>query len=70
MTIGEQIRALRGILDKTQTQVAAEMGVTKTSIINWEKGYRILSPKSKDAALNWINHARNTEKYKEITRRK
>jgi len=69
MEIGEQIRALRGILDKTQSQVASEIGVTRTSIVNWENGLRILSPQSTKAALEWIDNARRSEKYKEITRR-
>ena len=69
MKIGEQIRALRGILNKTQSQVAIEIGVTRTSIVSWENGRRTISPEKTPSAKKWIADAKKSEKYKEITGR-
>ena len=39
MTFSEKVRELRGQLKLTQVQLAAELGVSFTTVNRWEKGH-------------------------------
>ncbi|MGH7321002.1 MAG: helix-turn-helix domain-containing protein [Candidatus Rokuibacteriota bacterium] len=40
---GKELRGLRDLLELTQAQLAARLGVTPTSVARWERGERAIS---------------------------
>ena len=55
MSALEVLLKIRNKLNLTPTKLAAELGVTRTAIYNWEKGIRVPKDKQK---LNIISYAK------------